>query len=206
MGEMTGELPVVPLDRRCRPRSLDNGLRRWLAPGRRELDALALAPGLTVADLGCGVGFLLPGIGDRIGPAGRLWAIDPDPDNLELARRRHVRAPTEFRVASAASVPEIAPASVDRVLLSLVLCCAADKAGILDEAWRILRAGGRLLATYPRLRVPGPRSRVALRMSEGRWEALRARHPWRERPAYRSWLVRAHLLEVPAEPGRPPAS
>ena len=198
---MSAELPVIPEDRRCRAGALDNPIRRWLAPGRREIDALDLRPGLAVADLGCGVGFLLPAIGDRIGPAGRLWAVDPDAENLALARRRPTLAPTEFRAASAARVPEIPTGSVDRVLLSLVLCCAADKAGIVDEAWRILRPGGRLVATYPVARLPSGRTRAALRMTEARWAALRMRHPWRELPAPRFWFLHGHILSVPESSG-----
>jgi SAM-dependent methyltransferase len=191
-------LPMVPVDRRCRPWSLDNPLRRRWAPAARELDLLEILSGQTVADLGTGVGFLLVDLLRRVGPEGRVWAIDPDPQNLQQARRRVGDHPSvQFRVGSAANLPEIPTGSVDRVVLSLVLCCMVDKEGALDETWRILRPGGRVYVSYPKVSFSLTRRRPSLRVTPERWSSLAQAHPWDVLPVRGSWAVTRHLLARP---------
>ncbi|MHB8352294.1 MAG: class I SAM-dependent methyltransferase [Thermoplasmata archaeon] len=192
-------LRQLPEDRQCRPGALDNPFRRYFLPARREIDLLTVEPGMTVADLGSGVGYLLPEIGRKVGPNGRIYAVDIDGENLQQARQRAVGTRLEIHQRSAASVPEIPSGSVDRAVLSLVLCCMVDKEAALDTAWRILRPGGRVLVSYPRGRG-GPRRRSrSLAVSPARWSSLLARHPWTELPRPRSWLVHRHLLQRPRE-------
>jgi len=51
-------------------------------------DALGLAPGDAVADIGAGTGFFLAALSNRIGPAGRLYAVDIAPRFLEHLKDR----------------------------------------------------------------------------------------------------------------------
>jgi ubiquinone/menaquinone biosynthesis C-methylase UbiE len=192
-------LPLFPSDRRCRPRTLDNPLRRRFAPATRELDLLSLASGQTVADLGAGVGFFGPEILRRVGPRGRLYLVDPDAGNLARAAARVGPDPrVHILQASAARVEEIPDGSVDCVLLSLVLCCMVDKEGALNEAWRIIRPSGRCYASYPRRSLVPRFRRPSLRVTPERWEALARLHPWRAIRTPPSWVVTRHLLERPA--------
>jgi len=170
-----------------------------MAPASRELDWLAIHPGHTVADLGTGVGFFIQPLLGRVGSEGKLYCVDPDPENIELARRR---AGGDSRVrlllGSATHLPEIPDGSVDRVVLSLVLCCLVDKEGAMDEAWRILRPGGMLYASYPRLSVSIFRRRPSLRVTAERWASLVRARPWEVLPVRSSWAVTRHLLARPA--------
>jgi len=196
-------LPMAAEDRMCYPRALENPLRRRFAPPSREVTLLDPRPGETVADLGAGVGYFDPEILRRIGAGGHLYAVDIDSENLALAQRRVGGAgQVEFRVGSAAQVPNIPSDSVDRVLLSLVICCMVDKEGALDEAWRILRPGGVALITYPKRRLLF-RRRPSLRVVPERWTALQVRHPWVVRPVRSSWIVQRHLLQKLLTTGRP---
>lgn len=194
---------VMLEDRRCRGRMLDNPLRRWLAPSERDVDRLDPPPGATVADLGTGVGFHVPELLRRVGTGGHLYLIDPDAQNLATAE---ARAPGDPRVrawvGAADRLPTVPDDSVDRVLLSLVLCCLANKEGTMDEVWRILRPGGRVFASYPRRGARLRRNVRPLRVVPGVWAALVAKHPWTEVPVASGWWIAAHLLEKP--PGAPP--
>lgn len=191
---MVTSLPVLE-DRMCHARALNNPLRRWLAPAARETDLLAPQPGETVADLGAGVGFYARELLKGVGATGRVYLVDIDSENLALARERVAGdARVTVLVGSAAHVAAIPSGSVDRVLLSLVLCCLVEKEAAMDEVWRILRPGGTVLVTYPRRRV-SLRRRASLRVTPERWAALAARHPWRVHPCPRGFFVQRHLLE-----------
>ncbi|MCI4348839.1 MAG: methyltransferase domain-containing protein [Thermoplasmata archaeon] len=196
---MNGQrLATVPYfeDRRCRPRFLVSPLRYWIAGPARDLDPLDVRPGHAVADLGAGAGFHAAEILRRIGPQGRLALVDLDPDNLALARARLGNdARVSTLVASAASVDALSSGSFDRVLLSLVLCCLVDKEGVLDQAGRILRPGGRALISYPKRWIRRRGRRAAYAMSPDRWKELMERGPWIEVPIANSlWTIR-HLVE-----------
>jgi ubiquinone/menaquinone biosynthesis C-methylase UbiE len=195
----TASLPVLgSRDRRCRGWSLDNRLRRWWAPARDEADLLSVRAGQSVADLGAGVGFLTREFLERVGPSGRVLLVDPDARNLSVARARWGGDPrVQTVVASAAAVPFIADRSVDRVALSLVLCCMVDKAGAMDEAWRILRPDGLVLVSYPERRRWTSVPTRSLRVTPELWQRLLVRHSWEVISTERRRFIRRHLLRKP---------
>ncbi|MBI1885853.1 MAG: methyltransferase domain-containing protein [Chloroflexi bacterium] len=62
---------------------------RLTARQRREAVAqLALRPGDSALDLGCGTGLSLPALAEAVGPAGRVVGADLSPDQLARARQR----------------------------------------------------------------------------------------------------------------------
>lgn len=58
----------------------------------RAVAALALAPGDTVLDVGCGTGLSLPLLVDAVGPHGHVVGIEQSPEMLRRARDRVARA------------------------------------------------------------------------------------------------------------------
>lgn len=62
---------------------------RWRA---RAVDALALSPGDTVVEMGCGTGVNLELLRERVGSSGRVVGIDLTPSMLHRAQRRIDRA------------------------------------------------------------------------------------------------------------------
>lgn len=96
-------LTLLPLARALtggnQPVELD-GLRLWLPPEllptyliedyepemRRWLDDL-LRPGMVVADVGANIGYISLFAARRVGPSGRVVAVEPGPDNLSFLRR-----------------------------------------------------------------------------------------------------------------------
>jgi ubiquinone/menaquinone biosynthesis C-methylase UbiE len=74
----------------------------WLVRSEREqeeqpdkaLDELRIAKGATVADIGAGVGYMSWRLADRVGPQGKVYANDVQPQMLDLLRKnmaeRHI--------------------------------------------------------------------------------------------------------------------
>lgn len=54
----------------------------------RCIELLALSPGETVVDIGCGTGLSFEPLLARVGPTGRLIAFEQSPDMYEQAQRR----------------------------------------------------------------------------------------------------------------------
>ena len=106
---------------------------------------LALQPGETVLDVGCGPGFLLAEMAGEVGVTGRLSGIDISADMLVLARNRCGEIATiELNEANALSLP-FADESFNVIVSTQVYEYVADIAAALREAARALRPGGRLL-------------------------------------------------------------
>ena len=55
---------------------------------QRAIEALALAPGDCVLDVGCGTGLSLPALAAAVGASGRVVGIEQSPEMIALARRR----------------------------------------------------------------------------------------------------------------------
>ncbi|MEW6074575.1 MAG: metalloregulator ArsR/SmtB family transcription factor [Planctomycetota bacterium] len=112
--------------------------------GRLRAATHLLPPGLVVADLGCGTGYMAEAL---LGVASRVIGVDRSAGMLEEARRRLSRAPrgtaVELRRGELDALP-IADGEVDAALAGLVLHhLPALDPGIREMA-RILKPGGTL--------------------------------------------------------------
>ncbi|MBM3812768.1 MAG: class I SAM-dependent methyltransferase [Acidimicrobiia bacterium] len=116
---------------------------------QRPLDlvkALKLSPGMTVADIGTGVGYMLPFLHEAVGPNGKIVAEDIFPDFLEKAK---VYA-TEKKIANVEFVqgtekdPRLPPAAVDIALVLDAYHHFDYPAEMLAGLAKGLKPGGRL--------------------------------------------------------------
>jgi SAM-dependent methyltransferase len=116
---------------------------RQFQAGRRLVQALAIAPGERVLDVGCGTGLLAEHIAGIVGPTGQVRGIDPLPLRIDLAQSK-ARPNLAFRVGNANDLSAIPSASFDVVCLNAVLHWLPEKTGPLREFARVLRPGGRI--------------------------------------------------------------
>ena len=75
----------------------DNALRRFVY----RIDGMFgpyVKPGMTVMDVGCGMGFNAIGLAKIVGEQGRVIAVDLQPEMLEVLRRRAERAGVAHRI------------------------------------------------------------------------------------------------------------
>ena len=99
--------------------SFDNPERMtWQKPDH-VLELMAIAPGMTVVDIGAGTGFFEPPLARAVGPAGKVLALDVEPKMVEhLARRAAESGLTQVEARAVDSAdPGLAPSSADRILI-----------------------------------------------------------------------------------------
>ncbi len=105
-----------------------------------------LQPGEVVLDIGSGGGIDVFYAARRVGPAGRAIGLDMTPAMLERARATALQTGAtnvEFRKGTAEAMP-VDDATIDVVLSNCVINLCEDKGKVFDEAFRVLRQGGRL--------------------------------------------------------------
>lgn len=106
----------------------------------------SLAPGETVLDLGSGGGLDVLLAARQVGDTGSVYGVDMNDSMLELARRNADKAGAtnvEFRKGDLEELPLPAD-SVDVVISNCVVNLTTDKEKVLNEAFRVLRRGGRV--------------------------------------------------------------
>jgi S-adenosylmethionine-diacylgycerolhomoserine-N-methlytransferase len=152
--------------------------------GRRAgIEALRLASGDRVLDLGCGTGLNFRHLLRRVGPTGHVVALDSSPAMLRQAARRVRRRGwrnVTLLCADASTVDTAAWEPVDAALSTYVLSVIPDR----PAAWRTMlrgtRAGGRIAI-------------VDMQEPQGRWAVLR--------PLAR-WLCAVSSADIRARPWR----
>jgi demethylmenaquinone methyltransferase/2-methoxy-6-polyprenyl-1,4-benzoquinol methylase len=121
---------------------------RPVSAGYRALavERLALQPGETVIDLGCGTGLSLPLLAAAVGEQGRVIGLDASPDMLALARRR-IEAGGRRNVGLVEGFAhQFRPERpVDAILACNVNQLIASRE-VMEQALSWLRPGGRIVA------------------------------------------------------------
>ncbi|MHB8504897.1 MAG: methyltransferase domain-containing protein, partial [Acidimicrobiales bacterium] len=137
--------------------------------GAVAVEMLDLEPGERVVDVGCGPGFSLPELSRRVGPGGRVLALDVSPSMTAVAARRR------------ASLGNVDVVTAD------IGACPTRRA--LDAAFARFVLP---LLDDPGLTAIGDAVRHGGRLGFTTWGLLEA-NPWRHAPA----LAAAPLLGVP---------
>lgn len=109
-------------------------------PTQLTIAALAVRPGDSVLDLGCGTGDAVPAL-LAAAAGGPVYGLDHAPAMIATATRRYPRV--RFQRGSFTAIP-LPDACVDRVLATNVAYFWQDDRAVLAEIARVMRPGGRL--------------------------------------------------------------
>jgi ubiquinone/menaquinone biosynthesis C-methylase UbiE len=150
------------------------------------LDHIGIQAGERVLELGPGPGAFTVDAAQRVGPEGRLIAVDIQPKMIAAVEQRVQEAGltnVETHVASAYELP-LGDGSVDRAFLVTVLPEIPDRARALTELRRVLRSpepaagrpGGVLSVTEEFLDPDYPLARTVVRWAEEAGFELAERH------------------------------
>lgn len=111
---------------------------------------LGLKEGMRVADFGAGSGFYSRAVSPRVGNSGKVYAIEIQKDlvkklELDLAQEGIKNIHAVWGDIERRGGTKLADDSMDVVILSNVLFQVEDRVGVIDEAKRVLRKGGKVL-------------------------------------------------------------
>jgi ubiquinone/menaquinone biosynthesis C-methylase UbiE len=127
----------------------------WLERSERDeeeapdiaLNVLKIPKGASVADIGAGSGFITERLSTRVGPTGRVFANDLQPQMLQiLGRRLAQRNITNVTlVQGTIDDPKLDPASVDLEIMVDVYHELSQPQAMLRRLRAALKPGGRLV-------------------------------------------------------------
>jgi ubiquinone/menaquinone biosynthesis C-methylase UbiE len=127
----------------------------WLTRPEREaderpdqaLDAIGIAPGSAVADVGAGVGYFTWRLAERVGAKGIVYGEDIQPEMLQALRKNmEARGISNVRpMLGTPEDPKLPRESVDLVLLVDVYHEFSEPQKMLDRIRKSLKSGGRLV-------------------------------------------------------------
>lgn len=146
----------------------------WQKP-EQIMDALAIADGAVVADIGAGAGWFTIRLARRVGPNGKVYAQDVQRQMLEAIRRRVGReglANVETRLGTDSS-PNLPERSLDAVLVVDVYPEVVDRVAFLRNLAAALKPAGRIgIVNYkPGRGGPGPAPGEGVRVESESVEA-----------------------------------
>ncbi|MEO7259832.1 MAG: methyltransferase domain-containing protein [Jatrophihabitantaceae bacterium] len=139
--------------------------------GRRAaIEALDLTPGARVLDVGCGTGLNFAYLAAAVGTAGQLVGVDASRAMLRQARRRVARlgrSTVTLVEGDAAMLDTLVAGEFDAVLFTYSLSVIGDWRTAWEQAWSLLRPGGRVAVADTSLpsggwRLLSPLARLAL--------------------------------------------
>ncbi|MDX2210038.1 MAG: class I SAM-dependent methyltransferase [Sphingopyxis sp.] len=111
------------------------------------MDAAAVAPGMTVADIGAGDGYYTVRLAQRVGERGRVLAQDIQPKVIERLADRVARERLDNVSLKLGGVddPRLPPNSFDRVFLVHMYHEIGEPYAFLWRLWPALRDGGEVI-------------------------------------------------------------
>ncbi len=148
IGYTPGELASVP-----------EGANLGLGCGN-PVALVSLKEGETVLDLGSGAGLDCFLAAHEVGKAGRVIGVDMTPEMVDRARRNAEKGSyenVEFRLGEIENLP-LADQSVDVVISNCVINLSPEKERVFQEAYRVLKPGGRMMVSDMALTRPLPES------------------------------------------------
>lgn len=154
-----------------------DSFRKRLLKGREQLyQSLEVPKGGVWVEMGGGTGANLENLGDRVKDLGKVYVVDLSKSLLEVARgRAETRGWTNLETVEADATTWTPPAPADVVTFSYSLTMIPDWFAAIDQAYRILKPGGRIGV-------------VDFYVSRKYAEAPHVRHPWLVRSFWPVWF------------------
>jgi arsenite methyltransferase len=125
--------------------SVPEGSNMGLGCGNPQAIA-SLKPGEAVLDLGAGGGFDAFLASKKVGPKGKVYGVDMTPEMISKARSNAAKngySNVEFLLGEIEHLP-LPNNTVDVIISNCVVNLSTNKSNVFNEAFRVLKEGGRL--------------------------------------------------------------
>ncbi|HEX3725639.1 MAG TPA: class I SAM-dependent methyltransferase [Pirellulales bacterium] len=163
--DATGDAATRPVKRSYKGREIAVTMHYlgapWLMRDTRQreedcallLKTLDVKPGQTVCDIGCGNGFYSLQLAELVGPAGKVLAVDIQPEMLHMLaeRAREANVANIETIEGTETDPKLPDGAVDLILLVDVYHEFSHPAGMLKAMRRALKPDGRIALAEFRL-------------------------------------------------------
>ncbi len=124
----------------------ETGWQLSLEPAQRTLMAMAaLGPGQKVIETACGTGLVTRMISEAVGPGGHVLATDLSQNMVDATHALGLENVGTGRMG--AEVLDVGDAEFDRAVCALGLMYSPDPSAAVAEMHRVLRPGGKAVAT-----------------------------------------------------------
>ena len=135
--------------------TFDNPLRRLLHDPQKILGPY-VAEGMTVVDLGCGMGHFTIGMARLVGETGRVIAVDLQQKMLDVVARRARKAGVADRIRLHKCEPDRIglDCTVDFALACWVVHETPDLLKLFEEVLSTLKPAGKCLIAEPKIHIP----------------------------------------------------
>jgi ubiquinone/menaquinone biosynthesis C-methylase UbiE len=134
--------------------TFDNPLRRLIHDPERILEPY-VKPGMTAVDIGCGMGYFTLGLAKRVGPGGKVIAVDLQEKMFAALGRRARKAGLDDRIVLHRCRPDLLDVEepADFVLAFWMVHEVRDKSRFFAQISAFLKPAGRLLLVEPKMHV-----------------------------------------------------
>jgi 2-polyprenyl-3-methyl-5-hydroxy-6-metoxy-1,4-benzoquinol methylase len=128
-----------------------------------------VAPGMTVLDVGCGMGFFSIGMARLVGSDGLVISLDVQHEMLDVLRKRAVRAGVSERIRTYRCTPNdlCVATKVDFILAFWVVHEVPDQKGFFRQLRPLAQVDSYLLFVEPKLHVSSERFQRTLEQAMG---------------------------------------
>lgn len=162
------------------------------------LTALALQPGMVVADVGAGTGYLARRMAPAVMPGGKIWAVDVQPEMISLLQTAVRRSGLKQVEARLSAVDDIGlpAASLDLAVMVDVYHELAFPYEVMASVLKALKPGGRVVFVEYKAEDPRVPIKPLHKMSEAQikreasvfeldWERTHSTLPWQHVVVFR---------------------
>ena len=146
---------------------LERQERDWEEAPDKALDELSIEKGSTVADVGAGIGYLSIRVAKRVGPSGKVYAVDVQPEMLSRLKKNAAKAKVSNieTVLGTENDPRLPAGKVDLIFLVDVYHEFSQPQAMLQQMRKALSAKGRLVLIEYRKEDPSVPIRLEHKMS-----------------------------------------
>ncbi|MDI6793766.1 MAG: class I SAM-dependent methyltransferase, partial [bacterium] len=127
-----------------------------------------VSPGMTVLDIGCGMGFFSIGMARLVGHDGLVISVDLQQEMLDVLRKRAARTGVADRIQTHRCTPDDlgVTTKVDFILAFWMAHEVPDRTGFFQQLSSLLHADGHFLVVEPKMHVSSEEFQQTLKLAK----------------------------------------